>query len=387
MAAEPAAGRVATPPVRRGLVPRWTVRALAGVHSVPRAAWDALARRGFHRYRWFEAAEACGWRARHVAILDRGELRAVIPAYLHGDQAHADPHRRALDPLTRAARRAGVDLRPALVVGPPLAGVSDPVGEMRAVPPDALEAALGLLELLAAADGARAVVWPALGAEAAAIVTAARRRGYTAAASGSTARLEVGWRDLDAYVASQGERAGRAIRADLAALNAAGIRTEAAHDWRHAADAAAQVCRESCRRGGGREPRLLPDLFAELAALPTPGVWAQLTWRGARLVGFTLNLEADGVVDAAFAAAADVPERAAISAQQLVYHQIAAGVAAGYRRLELGPRSLSWKRLRGGSLHPRVTLIRGATRPLRAVLHALSLGVNWRSAWIERRLG
>jgi len=91
---------------------------------------------------------------------------------------------------------------------------------------------------------------------------------------------------------------------------------------------------------------------------------------------------ADGTGEVARAAGTRV-----IEAPKGRYHQIAAGVAAGYRRLELGPRSLSWKRLRGGSLHPRVTLIRGATRPLRAVLHALSLGVNWRSAWIERRLG
>jgi hypothetical protein len=165
-----------------------------------------------------------------------------------------------------------------------------------------------------------------------------------------------------------------------------GLRTEAAHDWRHAADHAEQLFRDAFRRRNGRWPRLEPHLFAELAAIPTPGLWAQLTWRGGRLVGFSFNLEAAGVVDGTFAALADVPERGAIYANDLVYQPVALGAAAGYRRLELGPTALRAKRLRGATLHPRVTLVRGASRALRVLLRGLAVGVRVRTAWKERHL-
>ena len=39
-----------------------------GARYIPRAQWDSLARRGYHRHAWFVAAEACGAEPRHVGI-------------------------------------------------------------------------------------------------------------------------------------------------------------------------------------------------------------------------------------------------------------------------------------------------------------------------------
>ena len=76
--------------------------------SVPRAQWDALARRGYHRHAWFVAAEACGAEPRHVGVFDGGRLVAVIPAYIERETLHGDLHARWYGPAHRIAASLGV---------------------------------------------------------------------------------------------------------------------------------------------------------------------------------------------------------------------------------------------------------------------------------------
>ena len=71
---------------------RWTVAPLTGAVALEETEWNALARRGFHQYQWFRAAEDSGWLPRHVLVrrdgvwyartADEGITAAIPPALL-----------------------------------------------------------------------------------------------------------------------------------------------------------------------------------------------------------------------------------------------------------------------------------------------------------------
>ncbi|HEU5170130.1 MAG TPA: peptidogalycan biosysnthesis protein [Gemmatimonadales bacterium] len=363
----------------------WTIAELGGAAGVPAEQWDGLARRGFHRHAWFVAAESCGLAPRHVGVQRNGVLAAIFPAYLEWASLHGDLHRRWLGPLHRLAWLAGARLRPTLAVGAPFATASDPLGEVESLPDDVLAGVLDRLEAIARAEGTRAVVWPFLADPTGQLAAAARRAGYVEAFAGSTARLPLAWRGFDGYVAARSRSVRRTVRREREAFAAAGLRLEAAPDWRHAAAAGESLYRAEARARDGREP-LLPRGFLErLAAAPAPGIWAQLTWRDGELAGFSVNLEAAGVVDGTLAGFAAGPATEAAWLNDLVHAPIALGCAAGCARLELGPTALRAKLLRGATLVPRVTLARGTTRRTRALLTILAPVVDRRLRRKERR--
>ena len=130
----------------------------------------------------------------------------------------------------------------------------------------------------------------------------ARERGYGVIDAGSTARLRIWWRSFEEYVASRSKSVRRTIRADLAALEAAGLTTVSTTDYAERAGEMDALYREAYRRRNGREARLAPGTFARFAARSSPDLSAQLTSPRGSLVGTSLNLAAGDVVDGTFAA-------------------------------------------------------------------------------------
>jgi predicted N-acyltransferase len=137
-----------------------TVRVLASIQDAPRAAWDALVGDGspFLEWDWLAALEEAGtvtpdtgWLPQHLTLWEDDALIGACPLYVKGhsmgefvfDQSWAS-----------AARRAGIDYYPKLLVGVPFTPVTG--GRFLAAPGAhaAVAAALGaVLEDLCAQQG------------------------------------------------------------------------------------------------------------------------------------------------------------------------------------------------------------------------------------------
>src|SRR4051812_20926468 len=124
---------------------RFAVAIEGGAAGIPADEWNALARRGFALHRWHAAAEAAGWRARHVVIGECGALRAIVPAYLLDGGAALDIHDRWLGPLGPAMAAIGLRLRPTISVGAPGSATTDWLGDLDGLPEVALAQVLAAL--------------------------------------------------------------------------------------------------------------------------------------------------------------------------------------------------------------------------------------------------
>jgi Uncharacterized protein conserved in bacteria len=358
-----------------------TVVASAG--TIAEAEWNRLARRGFHLHRWHRIAEACGWVPRHLVVRDHGAGVTVVPAWLARQPALHDLHDRWMGPL-RPLERVGLALRPVLTVQSPFAQVSDLLGATPS--PGGLTDLFDRLEETADRDGARAVVWPWVDAGAEALIACARERGYAVLYAGATARLAVRWGTFDDYVASRSKAVRRTVRADLSAFHDAGLHAVAAEDFRAAAPAMEALYREAYRRRNERDPRIPAGCFERLAEMPTPGLFAQLTWSGERLVGCSINLAAAGVLEGTFAAFAAGHEGGPAFLNDLVYHPLGVAIRERIGAIDLGSSALYSKVLRGARLRRRMVLVRGNGRLMHRVLRRLGRTMARRQEEKERRM-
>jgi predicted N-acyltransferase len=364
---------------------RWATAPLAGAAAMSEAEWNGLARRGFHLHQWFRAAEDMGWRARHAVASEGGEARAVFPAYLTGVETPHDLHERWLGPL-RGLERIGLGLRPVLSVQSPFALTSDALGDARSLPLGVLEGVFELLEETAARERAKAVVWPFVDPADQAVIALARERGYGVVPAGSTARLRVWWDSFEEYVASRSKSVRRTIRAELAALESAGIETVVSSDFLMQAEQMEALYRAAYRRRNGCEPKVARGWFQRLAAAPTPGIVAMHTTRGGRLAGNSLNLAVGTVLDGTFAAFGQGELGGPAYLNDLVYEPIRLACARGIGTIDLGMSALYPKVLRGARLRRRVALVRGSSPALHQVLSALGAAVARRQEAKERRM-
>lgn len=362
-----------------------TVERLRGASDVGAPAWDRLARRGFHLHSWFLAGERCGWRARHVAVRGSGELRAVVPAYLTGADSLNNLHDRWLGPLSRIMPFAGVSLQPVISVQSPFALVPEPLGEDNELSPALLHQVLESLEASARADGAQAVAWPNVEEDDAVLLRVARARGYGVFYAGASARLQVQWGSFEDYVASRSKSVRRTIKSDLQAIRAAELRTTVETDFQAAAPAMTALYREAFRHRNGREAPVPREFFQELSRWPSPGIQAQLTWRGDRLVGTSLNLGTPRLLEGTFSGF--VPEHRAGPAyfNDLFYEPIRVACREGIAAIDLGATALYAKALRGAALRRRLILIRGTTRARHQMFCAVGRLVARHTEWKERR--
>jgi predicted N-acyltransferase len=351
--------------------------------TLAEAEWNSLARRGFHLHRWHRIAEACGWVPRHLVIRDEGTGVTVVPAWLARQPALHDLHDRWMGPL-RPLEHVGLALRPVLTVQSPFAQVSDLLGARPS--PAGLTQLFDRLEETADAEGARAVVWPWVDAGAREVITCARERGYAVLYAGVTARLPVRWATFEDYVASRSKAVRRTVRTDLTAFRNAELRAVAAEDFRAAAPAMETLYREAYRRRNERDPQVPPRCFERLAETPTPGLFAQLTWSGERLVGCSINLAAAGVLEGTFAAFAAGHEGGPAYFNDLVYQPLQGAIRERIRAIDLGSSALYPKVLRGARLRRRVVLVRGTGRLMHRVLRRLGRTMARRQEEKERRM-
>ena len=356
---------------------------VASTGTIAEAEWNRLARRGFHLHRWHRIAEACGWVPRHLVVRDDGAGVTVVPAWLARQPALHDLHDRWMGPL-RPLERVGLALRPVLTVQSPFAQVSDLLGATPS--PGGLTDLFDRLEETADRDGARAVVWPWVDAGAEALIACARERGYAVLYAGATARLAVRWGTFDDYVASRSKAVRRTVRADLSAFHDAGLHAVAAEDFRAAAPAMEALYREAYRRRNERDPRIPAGCFERLAEMPTPGLFAQLTWSGERLVGCSINLAAAGVLEGTFAAFAAGHEGGPAFLNDLVYHPLGVAIRERIGAIDLGSSALYSKVLRGARLRRRMVLVRGNGRLMHRVLRRLGRTMARRQEEKERRM-
>ena len=364
---------------------RWTTGPLEAAAALDAETWNRLARRGFHLHHWFVASEASGWQPRHVEVRQGGDLRAVVPAYLTGSSTPHDLHERWLGPL-RALEHVGLALRPVVSVQAPFSLTSDPLGDVNALPTPALAEVFEQLEETARRERAKAVVWPFVDPEAKATIAMARERGYAVIDAGATARLRIWWDSFEEYVASRSKSVRRTIRADLAALEAAGLTSVSTADYADRAGEMDTLYRQAYRRRNGREARLAPGTFARLAATVTPSLSAQLAFRGEGMVGTSLNLAAGDTVDGTFAAFAGPEHGGPAYLHDLVYQPVRLACAHGIGAIDLGMSALYPKVLRGARLRRRVALVRGTGPAMHQVLIALGHAVARRQEAKERRL-
>jgi predicted N-acyltransferase len=352
---------------------------------VPEPEWNGLVRRGFHLHQWFRAAEDCGWPARHVVVRDGPQLKAVIPAYLTGARTPHDLHERWLGPL-RPLERAGVELRPVISVQPPFALTSDALGDLNRLPRPVLVQVFEQLEESAARDRAKAVVWPFVDPADDAVIALARERGYAVLDAGVTARLRIWWGSFDEYVASRSKSVRRTIRADLAALQDAGLESVSTSDFRLHAAEMDTLYRLAYLRRNGRVSRLAIGHFERLAAHRSPQVLALLTSCDGRLVGTSLNLAAGSLLDGTFSAFAVAEHGGPAYLNDLVYEPIRMACRLGIPALDLGMSALYPKVLRGARLRRRVALVRGTGPVIHGILAALGAAIARRQAAKERRM-
>lgn len=347
------------------------VAVLGPAETVNPAEWEPLARRGFHLHHWLATAERCGWNPRHVAVQGPGGIQAIVPAYLTGAGTLNDIHHRWLGPLRDVASFTGLELRPVLSVQTPFAAVSEPLGDLAGLSNDMLRGIFEVLELVAEKAGARAVVWPFVDGGCSRLVEVARERGYAVLYSGATARMRVRWPSLEEFIASRSKNVRRTIRADLAAIRSAGLRTTLVDDFEHQASAMDQLYRDGFRSRNGRESPVSRNLFQQLAQQPSPGIRAHLTWSGDRLVGTSLNLMTSQVLEGTFAAFAPEHGAGPVFYNDLCYEPIRLACREGIPTIDLGPSALYAKVLRGAVLQRRMVLLRGTTPTRHRLLRML----------------
>jgi predicted N-acyltransferase len=358
---------------------------LRGAGDVEAAEWESLSRRGFHLHAWFLAAERCGWEARHVAVRGLRGLQAVVPAYLTGARNLYNLHDRWLGPFSRVTPFAGVSLRPVISVQSPFALVPDPLGDPARLSPALLHRVFETLEARAEVDEAKAVAWPSVDPDNAELLQVARERGYAILYAGASARIQVQWASFEDYVASRSKSVRRTIKADLEATRSAGLRTSVVSDFRGAAPAMTALYRQAFRRRNGREAPVPKNLFEELGRHPSEGIRAQLTWSGEQLVGTSLNLNTQHLLEGTFGAF--TPEHRAGPAyyNDLFYEPIRVACREGIQAIDFGATALYAKVLRGAALRRRVILIRGTTPARHRLIRAIGEVVVRRTEWKERR--
>lgn len=361
------------------------VEMLQGAGDLGASEWNSLARRGFHLHAWFLAAERCGWDARHVAVRGAGGLRAIVPAYLTGANSLNNLHDRWLGPLSRVMPFAGATLRPVISVQSPFALVPEPLGNPADLPPALLHRVLETLEARAEADGAKAVAWACAEEHDAALLHVAHERGYASFYAGASARLPIRWPSFEDYVASRSKNVRRTIRADLEAMRTAGLRTSVVSDFRTVAPAMTALYQEAFRRRNGRETPVPNDFFQELSRWPSPGIQAQLTWKGDRLVGTSVNLGTDRLLEGTFSAFRPEYRAGPAYFNDLFYEPVRLACRDGIEAIDLGATALYAKALRGASLRRRLILIRGTTPGRHRVLRAMGQLVARHTEWKERR--
>jgi predicted N-acyltransferase len=365
--------------------PRWTTAPLAGAAGLAETEWNALAKRGFHLHQWFRAAEDSGWRPRHLLVSTGEDARAVFPAYLTGAETLHDLHERWLGPL-RGLERIGLAIRPLLSIQSPLSLTSDALGDAKALPRPVLEQVFELLEETAAAERARAVVWPFVDPADEAVIALARERGYVVVPAGTTARLRIWWDSFEEYVASRSKSVRRTIRADLEALRATGHETVTSPDFAEQAERMDALYRAAYRRRNGRDPKLGAGWFRRVAEEPAPGIIPMLTWRGGQLAGTSFNLAAGSVLDGTFAAFQQEERGGPAYLNDLVYEPIRLACIRGIGTVDLGMSALYPKVLRGARLRRRVALLRGSGPVVHQALAALGKAVARRQEAKERRM-
>lgn len=371
-------GEPATAEQTRG----FQVTRLGGAAAVEPHAWNHLARRGHHLHRWFVAVEAGPFQPRHLGVRDSRGLRAIIPAYLERGGLHGDLHDRWFGPARRTLSALGLRLRPSVAAVLPLGTASEPLGDMAALPDEAIHAVFSTLEEQALVDGARAVVWPFVTTDEVGLLRIAEQRGYARVFAGSTARIHVEWRDFDAYVASRSRNVRRTVRHELRRLRKDRIELRTAHDFRRAAPAAESLYRDGFHRRNGYPPSLHDGFFARVAERADESLWAQTAWQGGALVGVSLNMVAGGRVDGGMAGFSPGSAESAVFAADLVYEPVRMACERGFRTIELGPTALHAKRLRGAVLVQRFTLIRGVNRTIHSALLPVAALVD---AWTRRK--
>lgn len=360
------------------------VELLRGANDVAAAEWDGLAQRGFHLHAWFLAAEKCGWEARHVAVRGRSGLRAVVPAYLTGAHNLNNLHDRWLGAFSRLMPFAGVSLWPVISIQPPFALVPDPLGNPDTLHPATLHRVFETLEARAEVDGAKAVAWPSVDDDNAVLLQVARERGYAILYSGASARIQIQWESFEDYVASRSKSVRRTIKADLEATRSAGLRTTVVSDFRGVAPAMTDLYRQAFRRRNGRAAPVPKNFFEELSRHPSAGIRAQLTWSGTRLVGTSVNLNTEQLLEGTFCAF--VPEHRAGPAyfNDLFYEPVRLACREGIEAIDLGATALYAKALRGAALRRRVILIRGTTSARHGLIRSIGEVVVRRTEWKER---
>lgn len=364
---------------------RFAVAVEGAAASVRPDEWNALAGRGFSLHRWHAAAEASGWRARHVVVREGGAIRAIIPAYLLDGGATLDIHDRWLGPLAPAMAAVGLRLRPTISVGAPGSTTSDWLGDLEGVPDVVLAQVFAALEDQARLDGARAIVWPFVDQDQTRVRELAWQAGYLDAYAGCTARLAVEWPSFDEYVASRSKSLRRTIRGDLRWLAERRVRSVMSDDFRAHAAAMAALYRASDGSHRGRTPAVPDALFAQLANQPTNGLWGQLAFVDDRLVGSSISVAAGGVMEGTLAAFAPGFLGGPVYHNDLVYEPLRVACARGTAALDLGPTALYPKVLRGGRLRRRRSLVMGTSAPVHAALRALGPLIGHRTEWKERR--
>lgn len=352
---------------------------------MPRADWDALARRGYHRHAWFTAHEACGADARHVAVYEGRSLVAVIPAFLERTTLHGDLHARWYGPLQGVASALGAGLRPSIAIGAPVSTGSDPLGAKAALTDAVLNAALEMLDAAAREAGARAVVWPFVSEHDARARDVARARGFVESFANSEAVLDVEWHSSDEYVASRSKSVRRTLRQELGWVAERGIRVTWEEDLAPIAAALDALYRTSYAARNGRAAALPPALFAELAAQRSAGVRVQCAHRGDALLEMAVALDAGGALDLCLSAQSDESRNGPLYQHCLCFDPVRDAIAHGISRIHLGPSALYPKVLRGARLERRVTLVRGCTPAARAAIRVAAPVLAARNEAKQRR--
>ncbi len=349
------------------------------------AAWNALARRGFSQHRWHAAAEASGWRARHLVVREGGAIRAIVPAYLLDGGISLDLHDRWLGPLGGAMAAVGLRLRPTISIGAPSSATSDWLGDLEDLPGVVIAQVFAALEDQARLDGARAVVWPFVDQGRSRVRELARDAGYLDAYAGCSARLAVEWPSFEEYLASRSKSLRRTIRGELRWLAERGIRSLMTDDFRAHAAAMARLHRGTNGTHRGRTPMVPASLFEQLAAAPTPGLWGQLALLENRVIGSSVSVSSGGLMEGTLAAFEPEFLGGPVYHNDLVYEPLRMACAESISALDLGPTALYPKVLRGARLRRRRTLVLGLSPLVHAMLRTLGPLVGRRTEWKERR--
>ncbi|MEP7066229.1 MAG: GNAT family N-acetyltransferase [Gemmatimonadota bacterium] len=366
--------------------PTCNLRMIGAARYIPRAQWDALARRGYHRHAWFSAAESSGAEPRHVGVFRGSQLLVVIPAYLERKVLDGDPYSRWLGATSRIAATLGAPLRSALTIGAPLSASSDVLGDREVLTDAVLDEALELLESEARAERVKAIVWPFVDANATPIREAARRRGFHEGLATSGAVMDVDWTSPQEYLESRPKGVQRTLRNELAWVHDQGVHFTWESDLRTHAETFDALYRASYVARNGRVATLAFNFFRELAAQSSEGVRVQCAWKGKTLLAMGVALDAGGRLDLCLRAQTDETRDSLLTPHCLCYDPVAVAIAEGITRIDLGPGALVAKLHRGARLNSRVTLVRGLAPAARAAVRVLTPLTNVRNRARHRRL-